>query len=209
MNKGGINLETVLLTIGFIGVVFLLLTPWVKAGAAVAIISIFGYFYVAGVDSWTPIVLLILGLLLIIGEVFVPDFGLIGILGIFSVASGLYLTTGDFGVMIRDLSIALIASLAIIFILIRSGYSLSNLNKLVLHTSSKEPTEVEAREEKPRLSVGMAGEALTPLRPSGKVAFEGIVQAFDVLSGEGHIEQGTKVVIQEVYGTKIVVRKQI
>lgn len=200
-------METLLLTIGFIGVVFLLLTPWVKAGATVAVVSIFGYFYVAGVESWTPIVLLILGLLLIIGEVFVPDFGLIGILGILSVAGGLYLTTGDFGLMVRDLSIALLTSAAIIFILIRSGYSLSNLNKLVLNTASKEPAEIEDREEKPEIVVGMTGEALTPLRPSGKVEFDGVTQPLDVLSGQGHIESGTKVVIQEIHGTKVIVRR--
>lgn len=200
-------METLLLTIGFIGVVILLLTPWVKAGATVSILSIFGYFYIAGVDSWTPIALLILGLLLIIGEVFVPDFGLIGILGVFSVAGGLYLTTGDFGLMIRDLSIALLTSAALIFILIRSGYSLSNLSKLVLHTTSKEPIEIEESEEKPHLVVGLTGESVTPLRPSGKAEFDGFVQPYDVLSGQGHINKGTKVIIQEIHGTKIVVRK--
>ena len=199
-------METLLLTISFIGVVFLLLTPWTQISAAMSIASIIGYFYVAGVVGWTPIILIALGFILMIAEVFVPDFGLIGILGILSVAGGLYITTGDFGIMIRDLSVALISSAIILILLLRNGYSLSHLNRLILNTASKEPAEIEEREEKPRLVVGMIGEALTPLRPSGKVKFEKFPQPFDVLSGEGHISQGEKVVIQEVHGNKVVVR---
>lgn len=201
-------METVLLTIGFIGIVLLLLTPWTKTGIIVAIGGVVGYFYFAGVESWTPIILLVLGLVLIIAEVFVPDFGLIGILGVLSIAFGLYLTTGDFGLMIRDLTVALVTSAIIIIVLIKNGYSLSNLNKLVLHASSKEPIEVEAKEEKPQLYIGMVGKAVTPLRPSGKVEFDEMSNAYDVLSGEGHIDSGAKVIIQEIHGTKIVVRKQ-
>lgn len=201
-------METLLLTIGFIGIILLMLTPWTKTAIIVAIGGVVGYFYFAGVESWTPIILLILGLILLIAEVFVPDFGLIGILGILSVAYGLYLTTGDFSLMIRDLTVAMVTSAIIIFILVKNGYSLSHLNRLVLHTASKEPEEIEVREEKPLIFIGMVGEAITPLRPSGKVEFEEIANAYDVLSGEGHINSGTKVVIKEIHGTKIVVRKQ-
>lgn len=201
-------METILLTLGFIGVVLILLTPWTKTGILVALGGVVGYFYIAGVESWTPIILLILGLVLIISEVFVPDFGLLGILGILSVAFGLYLTTGDFGLMIRDLTVALVTSMIIIFLLVKNGYSISNFNKMVLHTASKEPVKVEAREEKPQLNIGMEGKAITPLRPSGKAEFLNLPNAYDVLSGEGHIDIGTKVVIQEIHGTKIVVRRQ-
>lgn len=199
-------METLLLTISFIGVVFLLLTPWTKTSATISIASIVGYFYVAGVVGWTPIVLIALGFILIIAEVFVPDFGMIGILGVLSVAGGLYLTTGDFGIMIRDLSVAIISSAIILILLLRNGYSLSHLNRLVLNTASKEPTEIEESEERPRLVVGMIGETRTPLRPSGKVKFEQFPQPFDVLSGDGHIQTGSKVIIQEIHGNKVVVR---
>ena len=199
-------METLLLTISFIGVVFLLLTPWTKTSAIVAILSIVGYLYVAGVVGWTPIVLIALGFILIIAEVFIPDFGVIGLLGVLSVAGGLYITTGDFGIMIRDLSIALISSAIILVLLLRNGYSLSHLNRLVLNTASQEPVELEEHEEKPRLAIGMIGVATTPLRPSGKVKFENFPQPFDVLSGEGHISPCSNVVIQEVHGNKVVVR---
>ena len=66
-------METLLLTIGFIGIIFLIMTPWVKTGTVVAIGSLVGYFYCAGVDSWIPIILFVMGLVLMVLEVFIPD----------------------------------------------------------------------------------------------------------------------------------------
>lgn len=54
----------------------------------------------------------------------------------------------------------------------------------------------------------MVGETLTPLRPSGKVSFNDQTRSYDVLSSGGHIARGTRVVIQEIHGTKIVVREK-
>lgn len=201
-------METLLLTVGFIGIIFLILTPWVKTGTVVAIGSLVGYFYFAGVDSWIPIALFILGLVLMILEVFIPDFGLIGMLGISSVALGIYYTVGDVSLMVRDLSVALIVSVILLFILIRNGYSLSNFNKIVLKTNSKETNDREESEAQDQVHVGMVGVASTPLRPSGKASFDGHTISYDVLSSEGHISVDTEIVIQEINGTKIVVRKQ-
>lgn len=201
-------METLLLTIGFIGVIVFVLTPWTKSGFFTAIASLGGYFYLAGLYSWTPVILFVIGLVLIVMEVFIPDFGLIGILGLISVALGLYYTTGDFGIMIRDLSLALVVSAILIIVLVRKGYSFSNLNRLVLQTSSREIKEKAQTEEKSPLQVGTLGEAVTPLRPSGKAFFGEHSQSLDVLSSQGHIASGTKIVISEIYGTKIVVRKE-
>ncbi len=200
-------METLLLTIGFIGIIVFILTPWTKTGFLTAIASLVGYFYLSGLYSWTPVILFVIGLVLIVMEVFIPDFGLLGLLGLVSVAFGLYYTTGDFGLMVRDLSLALVVSAILIIVLVRKGYSFSNLNKLVLQTSSRENKEPAKSEEKAPLEVGLVGEATTPLRPSGKASFKDYTQSFDVLSSQGHIAKGTEVVISEIYGTKIVVRK--
>lgn len=207
--KGVLYVETLLLTIGFIGIIFLVLTPWVKMGTLVAIGGLTGYFYILGVDSWIPIILFGLGLLLMGLELFIPDFGLLGFLAVLSIAIGLYYTTGDVGATIRDLTIALVTSVALIFILIRNGYSLSNLDQFVLRAqSSNMQNKAEKVEDKSLLQVGMVGTATTPLRPSGKVSFPEHAQSYDVLSSEGHVSTGKKVVIQEIRGTKIVVRPE-
>lgn len=200
-------METLLLITSFIGFIIFVLTPWTKSGFVTGIAGLIGYFYLSGIYSWTPVILFVLGLVLIILEVFIPDFGLIGILGLISLAFGVYYTTGDLGMMVRDLSLAIVVSAILIIILVRKGYSFSNLNKLVLNTSSQQIRDVEEAEEKTQITVGMIGEATTPLRPSGKVTFAEQEQAYDVLSAQGHIASGTPVVIQEIHGTKIIVRK--
>ena len=200
-------METLLLVASFIGFIIFVLTPWTKSGFIIGIASLIGYFYLSGIYSWTPVILFVIGLVLIILEIFIPDFGLIGILGLISLGFGIYFTTGDFGLMVRDLSLAIIVSAILIVVLIRKGYSFSNLNKLVLNTSSQQIQEIDEEEEKLKITVGMIGEAITPLRPSGKATFVGQERSYDVLSSQGHIASGTQVVIQEIHGTKISVRK--
>lgn len=201
-------MEILLLITTFIGIIIFLLTPLSKTGFVTAIASLVGYFYLSGIYNWTPVILLVLGLILIVLEVFIPDFGLLGLLGIGSAALGVYYTTGDFGMMVRDLSLAIMVSALLIVVLVRKGYSLSNLNKMVLFSSSKQTKDVEESEEQKPIKVGMLGEAQTPLRPSGKVIFDDQTHVYDVLSSGGHISKGTKVVVQEVHRTKIVVREQ-
>lgn len=201
-------METLLLILVFLSVVVLILTPWLKSGLVLAFGSLIGYFYFAGLDSWPPILLLIIGLILITLEIFIPDFGLLGILGVGSVGLGLYYTTGDLAKAVTDLTIALAVSTVFIVFLIRRGYSFQNLKRIVLDTQIKNPEgEISESQKKEIITVGMVGEAVTPLRPSGKVKFEADQVAYDVLSDDGHVTQGEQVIIQEIHGTKIIVRK--
>lgn len=202
-------MDTLLLTVGFVGIIFLVLTSWVKTGTLVAVGGLMGYFYVVGVDSWIPIILFGLGLLLMGLEIFIPDFGLLGILAVILIAMGLYYTTGDFGTTVRDLTVALVTSTGLIFILIKNGYSLSNLDKIVLKTqSSNTMDKKDETEAKGLIQVGMVGTATTSLRPSGKVSFPHHTQVYDVLSSEGYVSVGEKVAIQEIRGSKVVVRPE-
>ena len=196
-----------MLTIVFLSLVLLILTPWLKTSTLFAIIGLFGYFYYSGIDSWPPIILLVAGIILISLEVFIPRFGLLGIVGMISTVSGLYYTTGDISKTITDLSIALITSIVLLTILIRNGYSFKNWNRFVLNTRSKNISHSQNIEQRTNIFVGMVGETTTPLRPSGKVLFEKEDLAYDVLSADGHICQGVTVIVQEVHGTKIIVKK--
>lgn len=188
-------------------IVVLLLTTMFKTGLVLAIGSLSAFFYFTSIDSWTPIILLVVGLLLIILEIFVPDFGLLGLLGFVSVVLGLYYTTGDVGKTLTDLVIALTVSSIFVIILFKRGYSFANWNRFVLKTQIKTEENVERIEEDSVLTVGMVGKATTTLRPSGKALFEDMQVSIDVLSDDGHIAEGTEIMIQEIIGSKIIVRK--
>lgn len=204
-------MEGILLGVGFIGLVLALLTPRSKLGAALTLVSFAGYFTIIGLNEWFPILLFVLGLLLLIMEVFIPDFGIVGIMGLLLLVGGLYMTIGDLGQTIRDLSLAVLVTAALIFYLFKKGYSFSNWNRLVLHTNlsrNEESVSGAPKPTQPELETGMEGVAATTLRPSGKAEF-GTDQKFelDVLSSSGHIDKGTPVVIEKIQGTKIVVRR--
>lgn len=200
-------METLLLTLVFISIVILLLTPLLKTGLILAITSLSAFFYIVAINSWASILLLIVGLLLIVLEVFVPDFGLLGLLGFTSVVLGLYYTSGDLGKTVTDLVIALAVSSIFIIYLFKKGYTFTNWERFVLNTQIQSVEQIDKMNADIKLSAGMIGEATTALRPSGKAMFENLPTSFDVLSNDGHISPGTKIIIQEIIGNKIVVRK--
>lgn len=202
-------MEGLLLAIGFIGVAIAILTPLSKTGFSVTMLSFIAYFSVIGIDTWLPLVLFTAGLLLIIFEIFVPEFGVAGILGALFLISGLYLTLGDIVMTIRDLSMAIVITSGVVFYLVRTGYSLTNVNKLILNTNLKGNQKTTTKKSTVQVEPGLEGVTQTPLRPSGKVSFgttDGIL--VDVLSDEGYISKDVTVVIDKVLGTKVIVRKK-
>ncbi|WP_028273972.1 NfeD family protein [Atopococcus tabaci] len=204
-------MEGLILGAGFVGLILALLTPQSKLGATVTLLSFAGYFTFVGLNEWFPILLFVLGLLLVVFEIFIPDFGILGILGFLLLIGGLYMTLGDIGQAIRDLSLAVLVAAALVFYLFKRGYSFHNWNRLVLNTNlgRKENTATKVTKlSQPVFEVGMEGVAVTPLRPSGKAVF-GKEEKYelDVLTVGGHVEKGTPVVIEKIQGTKIVVRR--
>ncbi|MFO8068729.1 MAG: NfeD family protein [Alkalibacterium sp.] len=200
-------MEGLLLGLGFIGIVIAILTPFFKSGAGLALISMAAYFHFIGTETWLPIVLFTAGLLLIVFEIFVPEFGIAGIIGVILLILGLYLTIGDLGQTVRDLSLSVVITAGVIIYLIKNGYSLSNVNKLVLQTNIQS-TKTDETVGKGRIAVDAEGIAATALRPSGKVTFDDDPTLYDVLSTDGHISKGTPVIVDRVKGTKITVRKK-
>ncbi|AYW44507.1 hydrolase [Tetragenococcus koreensis] len=202
-------MESLLLTIGFIGLALAVLTPLTKTASLVTLASFTIYFYAIGIENWLPLMLFILGLLLIVFEIFIPEFGIMGILGAILLIAGLYWTIGDVMQTVRDLSMAVVITTGLVVFLAKRGYSLTNVNKLILQTDLPANNKTETEDRTPNLYPGLVGKAQTPLRPSGKATFgkeEGPM--FDVLSAEEFISMGTPIVIEQIQGTKILVRKQ-
>lgn len=200
-------METLFLTFVFMSIIILLFIPRLTVGFIMAIASLSGYYYFAGIDSWAPIILLVVGLVLIVSEIFIPGFGLLGLLGFSSIVLGLYYTTGNVGKTMTDLIVAVAVSTILIIILFKKGYSFTNWEHFVLNTQIKSEEITDSIQEDRNLKAGMIGKASTSLRPSGKALFNKRNAPFDVLSDDGHISQGTEIIIQEIIGSKIVVRK--
>lgn len=197
-------MEILLLTVGFIGLVIAALTPQSTLGGLLALASFGGYFYLNSLQNWVPIILFILGICLLIFEVFVPDFGVAGIIGFLLIIGGIYLTNDDLGMALRDLSIAVVASSFLVIMLVRRGYSLAHLEKIVLRNNLDKKSGFSSNDDASRY-LGKIGKTTTPLRPSGKVRFEDT--ELDVVSTGEHIDADVLVVVTKVDGYKIIVRR--
>lgn len=202
-------MEGLLLAVGFIGVAVAILTPFSKTGLGLTLISFILYFSFIGVHTWLPVLLFTIGLLLVIFEIFIPEFGIAGAIGTILLIVGLYLTIGDIATTVRDLSMSIVITAGVVFYLVRNGYSLANVNKLILNTNIQVSQQTDSKKKTTQIKPGLEGIAKTPLRPSGKVSF-GITDEtlVDVLSSDGHISKDTEVIVEKVLGTKILVRKK-
>ena len=199
-------LNIALLSIGFLGLVVAAVTPRSTLGGAVSLLSFAAYFFMNENDEWYTIIIFILGISLLIFEVFIPDFGIAGIIGILLIIFGLYQTLGDLTQAIRDLSIAILLSVGLVIVLAKKGYSFDNFSKLVLQNDLTSERGFLSNIDYSSL-LGQTGKTLTALRPTGKALFEEIT--LDVLSQDERIEENVLVEVVKVEGSKIIVRRVV
>jgi len=153
--------------------------------------------------STLSIIIFIIGIVLIIAEMFQPGFGWSGGLGIFLLAIDILITAKTFmqGVIMAAVLISLLVILLCISVyLATKGYL---PKKLILSDSTSAETGFSGAEDMQYL-LGKTGTALTTLRPSGNVDFDGV--RLDVVSRGEFIDPGTPVEVIEVEGNRIVVR---
>lgn len=160
----------------------------------------------AWADNIGGIVLIVIGMILITVEMIVPGFGAAGVSGGIALIAGLVI--GSEGSLPRAMFSLLIVVvlLAIIAILIFKSAIRGKLSKspVVLNTAidaaSTELTQKEAAE-----LVGKTGRTVTLLRPSGIALIDG--RRMDVVSDAEFIDKDTEVVVTEVDGVKITVKR--
>ncbi|MEW6426667.1 MAG: NfeD family protein [Thermodesulfobacteriota bacterium] len=177
--------------------------------------------YLVGLASYTDLLFLLLGVVLLAMEVFVlPGFGLAGIAGFFCIGIGMILSFQDFVVpdpslpwqqeiltanVVQVLGAFLAAFLSGLLFL---RFLLPRLGQVVEGPYLRETLagahadSVEGR----RVTPGLAGILLTDLRPAGKMAVGD--DSFDVSSEGEFLEKGTPVVVSEIRGNRIVVRRR-
>lgn len=154
--------------------------------------------------AW-PLLLLAFGLILLIAEVFIPSGGLIGLLALCCLALSLWRAferSTDLGLMF------LLADFLLMPMVIVLGVYLWPKTPMGQRALLKPPApeDIEASHSSQRLDhlVGQLGRALTPLRPSGMVDFDG--RRLDGLAEEGLIPTGSLVQAIRVRGGQLIVR---
>ena len=159
--------------------------------------------------GWEIVVLFVIGLALLIIELFIPGFGVLGVTGLIGIFSSFILSYPTPADALVAVSIALVFAIAAIVILVRTlekkgikGNSF--LGRLVLtEVTGKNvitKAEGEARKVAP-LAPGEVGVVFTTLRPVGTAYFGD--SKVEVLSEGEFLTPGTKVAVERVEGLKV------
>jgi len=198
--------------------------------AAVCFALMLGGKYLVGMANWVEVLILFLGMVLLLIELFVlPGFGVAGILGIVLILAGLFgmlirnapdelpwpETTADWSTLssgVLSLALGFGGFLLLAWIVSRYLPKWGFARGLILvpattvrgagsQISMTAPPESAGQ----GVQVGSVGETVTRLRPAGKARFDDAI--VDVVATGEFLDKGTKVEIIAINGSRVVVRK--
>ncbi|HIE43716.1 MAG TPA: nodulation protein NfeD [Candidatus Omnitrophica bacterium] len=209
---------SMLLTLGFMGLLLELYTPnWGIAGSIgiLCLALFFGGKYLYGLANVGDILLFGIGLVLLILELFViPGFGIAGISGIICLVAGVYLAFVAYPLPRYSWDVArtkdALYSIGISFIIVFGAFLISlrympkikPLRRLILGYEEKASEGFSAPNPE-ILTAGKKGKSLTPLRPSGKALIDGRI--VDVVTEGDFIPKNKDIKVVRVEGVRVIV----
>ena len=197
-----------LLSLGFVGLVVEIITPGFGFGGFISILG-FSLFFagsiVSGSTTTFAIIVFLMGVALLMIEIFIPGFGIFGIAGIAGIFGSIIMASTSAYQAIISILIALLITTIVVGLIIKY-LPKRNLSKtLFLGTNlNNEGGFVSSKEEV--AYIGMTAKTLTFLRPSGKVEING--QMLDAISEGRYIEKDKNVVVLSVEGSRLKVKEK-
>ena len=214
---------SVLLTAGMVALYVAVKTPGFGVPEIVAL-SCFAVFflskYLVDLAAYWEILLFLVGIALLYVEIFVtPGFGVVGVSGIACIFVSLILalqkfvlpspslpwTVDEFAANLLSVFGSILISIALMLLLLRYLPRSSIFSPLILKTAEAVEAGYVVGSAGQRDLVGRPGLAVTTLRPSGRAVIDG--KTLLVVADGEFIESGSEVVVAEVRGNRVVVRK--
>ncbi|MEO4052238.1 nodulation protein NfeD [Solibacillus sp. CAU 1738] len=197
----------ILLSIASLGLVLELYSPGFGVPGIMGLSSLGLFFFghtIAGFAGYETIILFVVGLALLIAELFIPG-GIIGIIGGALMIISLLFAGANFVHMAYSILIAMfIAVIGMVIIMKFFGKKLHVFNKLVLKDATTTEEGYVSNVNRIEL-IGKIGTALTPLRPAGVISVG--AERIDAVSEGSYIDVEKKVEVIKVEGSRIVVRE--
>jgi len=199
---------TLLLFIGFAGVVIELLLPGLIFPGLLGVSAFVLYFFastfqeLAGPYVW---LLFAVGIILMAVEVFVPSFGILGLLGAGSLIGGVVMAAWATGHALQTLGIAFVLAAAAVGIVVFVFKERGIWNRFILKDSLTSEAGYNSAVTRHEL-VGRDGVTVTSLRPSGTIMVDG--ERIDVVSEGAFIERDKAIVIVKTEGSRVVVQEK-
>ena len=198
-------------------------TPGLGVPGFVALVTLTIFFW-AQIHNDTAglleLLLFIIGVISLVLEIYViPGFGIFGFGGIILVFTSLILATVNFMVpssnfewneLINNMLTLLLSGVftMTLFLVLRKPLSRMWFAKQLIHTEEEITPQREWNEAMVHFEhlVGKTGKAHTRLSPAGKVVIDG--EIVDVVSDGDLIDADTEIVVNEVTGNRVVVRRK-
>lgn len=144
---------------------------------------------------------LIVGIILIGIEFYMPGFGIPGVSGTIFTVAGIFLTGRNISerIIVGLVAIILIAVMLVLSIMVFNSKNVKSPIKLDTDLQGK---NVFIEEKDMEYLVGKIGIALTDLKPSGKGEFDGV--KLDIITSK-YLPKGAQLIITEIKNNKIFV----
>lgn len=148
-------------------------------------------------------IIFILGILLLVFEMFTPGFGVAGGAGVVLLVTGIIMTARTLQEAVFMFAILLVLLAVLVVVIYRSAKHGTLSKKLILRNAAKRDAGYSSTGDSSAL-IGQTGVALTVLRPAGTGEFAG--RRIDVVTDGEFIEQGTSIQVIRTEGRRIVVK---
>ena len=153
--------------------------------------------------NWFAVLLLLLGFISLIIDIFVTGFGVVGLAGIILVVWGVILLAVDVTQLTVALTISLIGGILFFLLGLKLMSRFKMWNRITLSQKQQNKEGYVAPDVELSKYLGMDGIALTPLRPAGAAEIAGV--RIDVVTEGEFIAKGARVVVNKVEGLRVVV----
>jgi len=207
--------SSLLMSIGFLGLMIEIRTPGWGIGGTLGIIALglfFGSHYIVNLAGVGELIIFAAGIIMLTLEVLViPGFGFAGVAGIALIIASLYLSLvgrlpqmSDYSTATGTIAAAFALTILGTALLVRFIPRTAIFDKIVLSTEERSDRGFASAESDSSL-IGNIGITQSDLRPAGKIQIDG--KRIDVVSEGDFIASGEKVKVIEVRGSRIVVKK--
>ncbi|MCG8642846.1 MAG: serine protease [Desulfobacterales bacterium] len=150
-----------------------------------------------------PALLQVLGIFVIIAEIFIPSLGLLSVIAVAIFGYSLYLVfttiSTTAGIVVTGID------LVVVPIIIYAGIRMLGESSLSLKSELSASEGVASQKKEMETCLGMEGEAVTDLRPAGMAVIG--QNRLDVVTDGEYVDAGTRVAVVRVTGNQIIVEK--
>ena len=177
---------------------------------AIITIGLFGFFYyqnsIHNVADNMTIVTFVMGVSLLALEIFIPSFGIIGIIGTILTV---YSVMDSYENSQTGIAVLVLSALAIILtvtIYVKLGFSNNLFDSFVLKNENSAQRGFNSKKDYSEL-IGKTGKSKTILRPTGRVEIDGI--SYDAKSDSDFIAKEKDVEVTGIRDGHIIVKEKI